>query len=182
MPLNILAICGSLRRDSSNKELLRAAALLLPAEAVVSFYEGLAGLPHFNPDLDETRLPAVVDWRARLSAAQGFLVSSPEYAHSPPGALKNALDWIVGSTDLEFAGKPLALLNASPASVYGHAALLEVFTVIGAHVVAPASVALPLRGRDLNANDIVTAPELAEPLRVGMRAFVQAVRDYVQSR
>ena len=180
--LQILAICGSLRRESSNKELLRAAAQFIAPDVRVTFFEGLAELPHFNPDLDETAQPAVVAWRAQLAAADGMLISSPEYAHSLPGALKNALDWVVGSTDLEFTGKAVALLNASPGSTYGQAALLEVLTVIGANVSAAASIALPLRGRDLTAAAIVAAPELAGPLRAAMLAFVDALRAAAAAR
>ena len=105
--LRILAISGSLRAVSSNTHLLRAAAQLAPAGVDVVLYDGLAGLPHFNPDVEENVLPGpVADLRAAVGAADGLLISSPEYAHGVPGALKNALDWIVSSGEL--VGKPTA--------------------------------------------------------------------------
>src|SRR5260370_34900796 len=77
------------------------------------FYEDLGSLPHFNPDLDTDSPPKTVkDFRAMLAAADGVLISSPEYAHGIPASLKNALDWIVSSGELN--AKPVALIMASP--------------------------------------------------------------------
>src|SRR5438105_3467377 len=114
--MRILTISGSLRSASSNTTLLRAAAALAPEGVEIILYDGLGDLPHFNPDLEEANLPSVMDFRARLRAADGVLISSPEYAHGVPGVMKNALDWVVGSG--EFVDKPVALLNASPRSTY----------------------------------------------------------------
>src|ERR1700682_2784588 len=109
----LLAISGSLRAASSNMALLQAACLLARPPLIVELYDGLALLPHFNPDLDtDAAAPPVSDLRARIRAADGLLISSPEYARGVPGSLKNALDWLVSAED--FAGKPVALFNASP--------------------------------------------------------------------
>src|SRR5437764_1175741 len=99
--VRILAISGSLRAVSSNTALLRAAAALAPEGVEVELYGGLGDLPHFNPDLDDPdhkdREPAAVtDLRARVRSADGLLIAAPEYAHGVPGAMKNALDWLVG--------------------------------------------------------------------------------------
>jgi chromate reductase, NAD(P)H dehydrogenase (quinone) len=75
--LRILAISGSLRAVSSNTALLQAAALLAPPGVEVSIYPGLGDLPHFNPDLEGSEPPAVVDFLARVRAARGMLISSP---------------------------------------------------------------------------------------------------------
>src|SRR5215510_1063207 len=113
--MQILAISGSLRADSSNAALLRAAAACAPDGMEFRFYDRqLGGLPHFNPDLDgegAVAPPAVAELRALLGAADGVLICTPEYAHGIPGALKNALDWIVSSGELE--RKPVALIVAS---------------------------------------------------------------------
>lgn len=112
----MLAVSGSLRRGGSNNAVLDAAALLAPAGVGVVRYAGLRALPAFDPDLDTgdpTRLPPeAAELRAEVGRAAAVLISSPEYAHGIPGALKNALDWLVGST--EFPGKPVGLLNTSP--------------------------------------------------------------------
>jgi chromate reductase, NAD(P)H dehydrogenase (quinone) len=122
----ILAICGSLRSTSSNMAILRAAARVAPPGMEVVLYEGLAALPHFSPDLDVEPLPEPVrDLRARVAAAAGLFISSPEYAHGMPGALKNALDWLVSA--LEALGKPVLLLSASPGgAAHAHAQFAEV--------------------------------------------------------
>jgi chromate reductase len=174
--VRILAISGSLRRASSNTALLRAAALLAPEGIEIAVYDGLGDLPHFNADLEETLPPAVRDFRAQLRAAEGVLISSPEYAHGMPGALKNALDWLVGGE--EFIGKPVALLNASPRATYAHAALVETLTVMSGHIVTEASITVPLLGKNLDEKGIVAHQEIASALRVAIVAFVRALEKY----
>src|SRR5262249_34365639 len=118
----VLAISGSLRTESSNTTLLRAAARLAPPGVDVVLYEGMGHLPHFNPDLDGEGAappPAVADLRARVGAADAVMICSPEYAHGVPGSMKNLLDWLVSTTGL--SGQPNALRNAPPRSRHAHA-------------------------------------------------------------
>ena len=166
--MNILAISGSLRARSSNAALLRAAASLVPEGMVVTFYEGLATLPHFNPDLDgDDPLPPVRDLRSLLAAADGLLVSSPEYAHGVPGSLKNALDWIVSSGEL--TDKPLALLTAAPGGgEFAHAALAETLGIMGARVLPEASLKTSAARKDAD-------PELARALAASLRTLAAAI-------
>ncbi len=81
---------------------------------ILSIFEGLDELPHFNPDLESKELPVVTRFREAIKAADGLILSSPEYAHGVPGSLKNALDWLVGGS--EMVGKPVALFDASTRS------------------------------------------------------------------
>jgi chromate reductase, NAD(P)H dehydrogenase (quinone) len=74
--------------------------------------------------------------------ADGLLISSPEYAHGVPGVLKNALDWLVSS--LEFPGKPVALINTSPRSVYVQASLAETLTTMSASLISDPSFVVPI--------------------------------------
>ena len=134
--IRILAISGSLRRASTNTALLRAAAMLAPEGMTITLYSGLAELPHFNPDLEGAEPPAVTDLRRQLRASDGLLIASPEYAHGVAGAMKNALDWLVGGE--EFVDKPVALLNASQRATHAQAALAETVTTMAARVVAEA--------------------------------------------
>lgn len=123
-PVNILAISGSLRSASSNTALLRAMQAMAPAEAGFFIYEGIGGLPHFNPELDKEGMTApasVQQFRERLKAAGAVVICTPEYAAGVPGVLKNALDWIVSSGEL--VGKPVAAISASPSYSGGHIAL-----------------------------------------------------------
>jgi NAD(P)H-dependent FMN reductase len=171
--MQIVAISGSLRATSSNAAVLRAAALLAPPGVEVLLYAGLGELPHFNPDNEDTPGPAVEAWRALLRAADGLLVSSPEYAHGVPGALKNALDWVVGSGELEH--KPLGLINASPRATHAHASLFETLRIMSARLVPAACIALQVSGRDLDAAGIVADPELAASLRAALHALIAAI-------
>ena len=105
-PIRVLAISGSLRSASANTAVLRAAVALAPDDVAIALYDGLAELPHFNPDLDgDVAPPSVADFRRQLAAADGILISSPEYAHGMPGVLKNALDWLVRSMLIRFVDK-----------------------------------------------------------------------------
>ena len=141
----------------------------------VMFFEGLGDLPHFNPDLEGSGddPPPVQDFCARLRAADGVLISSPEYAHGIPGVLKNALDWVVGSGEL--VGKPVALLGASPHSTHAQASLTEVLTTMAAVLIPEASVTLPLRGKGLDAAGIAADAEFSKTLRSALAAFALAV-------
>ena len=172
--MRILAVSGSLRASSSNTELLRAVAALAPQGFEVVLYDGLGGLPHFNPDLDgETVAQAVKDWRSRLLAADGVLFSVPEYAHGLPGVLKNALDWVVGSNEL--VAKPVTLFNASARGTYAQASLIETLTVMSARVMTAASVTLHVLGKPLTASQIAADPEMSAALRAGLDSFVAAI-------
>ncbi|HEV7668360.1 MAG TPA: NADPH-dependent FMN reductase [Thermoanaerobaculia bacterium] len=167
--VRLLAISGSLRAKSSNGSLLLAARALAPEGMEVVLYGGLGELPLFNPDLDEDPgPPAVVDLRERIRSADGVVISSPEYAHSVPGAMKNALDWLVGSGEL--VEKPVALWNASPTSTFAHAALLEILGVMSARLLPEASIAVPLR-RGMDESEIAADPEIAEPIRKALDEF-----------
>lgn len=114
--MNILILVGSLRSDSWTAKLTDALATLLPAGTTSQAYADLAGLPHYDQDLDTDRPPAtVVAFREALQAADAFVVATPEYNGSIPGVLKNAIDWASrprGAASI--AGKPVAVLSVSP--------------------------------------------------------------------
>jgi NAD(P)H-dependent FMN reductase len=170
--LKLLAISGSLRAVSSNTSLLRAAQMLAPAGVSVELYDGLGRLPHFNPDVEP--LPAAIaDLRARIKAADGLLISSPEYARGVAGAMKNLLDWMV--SDLDFSGKPVALFNASPRASHGLAALRLTLETMAARIVDEASITLPLLSSPLDAAGIARDAELARLIRGALAAFGEAV-------
>lgn len=143
--MRILALSGSLRAASTNTALLRAAARAAPAGMTVDLYDGLGRLPVFNPDDDVAPAPAAVaDFRRLLAAADAVLIACPEYAHGVPGGLKNALDWVVASGEL--AGKPVALLHASPRSAASRAALVEILVTMDMRLVDADLATIPLLG------------------------------------
>lgn len=174
--MRLLTISGSLRAVSSNTTLLDAVALVAPDDLHVTRYDGLAELPPFNPDLDvEPAHPAVARYRAALVAADAIVISSPEYAHGVPGALKNALDWVVGSGEL--IARPIAVLNPSPFSGFAYPQLVETLTVMSARVISEASITLRVSGRRLDARAIAADPELAGPLREALGVLARAATD-----
>ena len=100
--MKVLALCGSLQAESGNLALLRTAASLVPPGVDLVIFDGLRELPHFNPDLEASGVPeSVVQWRQALAASAAVLIASPEYGFSLPGVLKNAIDWVIGSGELE---------------------------------------------------------------------------------
>ena len=138
--MRILGISGSLRRDSHNTRLLRAAAGALPPEAELVIYDGLRELPPYDADLDtEPAEPAVARLREAITDADGVLIATPEFNGSIPGVLKNALDWasrpFPGSS---LSGKPVAVLGASTGlfgAAWAQAEVRKVLGVIGADVI-----------------------------------------------
>ena len=113
--MKILTISGSLQARSSNTALVRAAQRVAPKGIDLVVYDSLGDVPLLNPDLDGEgdAAPAPVrKLRTAFAAADGILLASPEYGHSVPGLLKNALDWLVASGEL--SGMRVGLISASP--------------------------------------------------------------------
>ena len=137
--MRILGLSGSLRRDSHNSSLLRAAAKALPPGVELELFDGLAELPHYDADLDVDPAPVSVDrLRDAIADADGVLIATPEYNGSIPGALKNALDWASRPfPDNALRGKPAAVVGASTGmfgAVWAQAEVRKVLKTIGADV------------------------------------------------
>lgn len=174
----ILAISGSLRNTSTNTVLLHAAALIAPQGVEVTVYEGIGDLPLFNPDIEgedyDRPAPATVqDFRARLQAADGVMIASPEYAHGVSGVVKNALDWLVGSG--EFVDKPIVVFNASPRATIALEALKETVRIMGGIINEEASITLPILGSNLDAQGIAANPEISSALRTAITVFANGI-------
>jgi len=154
----------------------RAVAAMAPDTMEFTIYDGLAALPHFNPDLDGDDAPApVAHLRGLLQATDGVLICTPEYAFGVPGALKNALDWTVSSG--EFAGKPVAAISASPGYMGGdkaHASLLLTLTAEAARIVDGGTLVIPAVRRKLAADGDVSDPTTARALRSVLAALARA--------
>jgi chromate reductase, NAD(P)H dehydrogenase (quinone) len=171
--MQILAISGSLRTKSSNSAVLQAASILAPEQIEIIMYSGLANLPHFNPDLDCEPLPnEVIFLRQQIKSSDAIMICSPEYAHGVPGSLKNALDWLVSST--EFPGKLVALINTNPRATIGLNSLTEILITMSAQIVEPANL-INLAGRGLNAEEIVADEELSKSLSKAIALVVAAI-------
>ncbi len=172
--LQILAISGSLRAKSSNTAVLQAAKILALTTSEILLYSGLANLPHFNPDLDcEPLTDEVISLRQQIKSSDGIIISSPEYAHGVPGSFKNALDWLVSST--EFPGKPIALINTNPRATIALNSLTEILITMSAQIIEPANLTLNLAGRGLDAQGIVADAELSMSINKAIALFTAAI-------
>ena len=137
--MKVLAISGSLRRDSHNRKLLLAAGGLLPEDAELVLYEDLKSVPPYDEDDDVHPAPAAVaQLRAAIAEADAVLFATPEYNSSIPGALKNALDWVsrpIATNPMR--NKPVAVLGSSTGmfgAVWAQAELRKVLAAMGARV------------------------------------------------
>ncbi len=152
----LLLLSGSLRAASTNEAVIRtAAAAQGPARGVV--FEGLAALPHFNPDDDRDPLPGpVAELRAAIARADAILICTPEYAGTLPGSFKNLLDWTVGGDEIN--DKPTAWINAAAPGRGGgaDATLRTVLGYTGAAIIEAACLKLAFDRSAVDAAGLIT--------------------------
>jgi chromate reductase, NAD(P)H dehydrogenase (quinone) len=175
--IRLLAISGSLRRASTNTAALEALARLAPDGVKLLLYRDLAKLPPFNPDddlEDEPRPEPVETLRALVAGSDALVIAAPEYAHGLPGALKNALDWLVASET--FAGKPTALINTSPRAFHAQASLREILSTMAARLIPEAFASISLTGKAITADDILADTVYARRLAESLEALIAATR------
>lgn len=180
--MRVLGISGSLRRDSHNTSLLRHAGELFEAEgAELEIYDGLRDIPAYDADEDTEQAPeAVARLRAAVAAADAVFFATPEYNHSIPGALKNAIDWLsrpLATNPLR--NKPVAVVGASTGmfgAVWAQAELRKVLGATGARVVegeVPVGHADTRFDEHRRLND----EQIEEQLREVVQALVRAVHE-----
>ena len=112
--MKILGIAGSLRHESYNRGLLRAAQQLVPQGVTIETFDELDQIPLFNQDNEQNPHPKVVELKQRIRNADAILIATPEYNYSVPGVLKNAIDAAsrpYGNS--AWNGKPVAIMGAS---------------------------------------------------------------------
>lgn len=157
--MKVLGICGSLQAGSANLALLRRAAELAPPGVRLAIFDGIRDLPHFNPDLEGQGVPvAVASLRRAFSSSDALLIASPEYGHSLPGALKNAIDWVIGSGELET--KLIAVTASAPGPERGVLGLKALCVTLGA-----------VRARIVGGDPIIRGPSFDEELRTLLEAL-----------
>ena len=175
--MRILGLSGSLRRDSHNSRLLRATEALLPDGAELVVFDRLGELPPFNEDDELTPPAAVVAFKDAIAAADGLLIATPEYNHSIPGVLKNALDWASrprSQTPLQ--GKPAAVIGASTSlfgAVWAQAETRKVLGATGARVI-DRELPVPQADETLGADGLPLDPEARELLQATLDELVEA--------
>ena len=178
----ILALSGALRRDSFNTRLLHAAKELAP-QGVEIEVRTLHGIPLYDGDVEALGLPdAVKELGAAITAADALLISTPEYNHSIPGVLKNALDWVSrppGSGARIFGGKPTAIMGATPGgagTMRAQDALLHVLRAFGSDVWFGPWMTVSHAHQQFDAEGRLTDAATSELLTKFVAGFAQFVR------
>jgi chromate reductase len=129
--VRVLGFAGSLRQASFNRALLRAARDAAPEGMALEIFD-LAVVPLYDGDVEAAGdPPGVADFKAKIHAADGVLMVSPEYNHGVPGVMKNAVDWASRPPQAAaLAGKPVGIIGASPGitgSARGQSQLRQAF-------------------------------------------------------
>jgi chromate reductase len=183
--MRILGISGSLRRGSHNRKLLRAASALLPPGAELVEWDGLAGLPAFDEDLENTPPAPVKAFFEAIENADALLIATPEYNASLPGALKNAIDWASRPfPENVLRYKPTAVVGASTGlfgAVWAQAEVRKVMKASGAHVLEDE---LPVGMADyafVDGEDTLSDPELIARLKDLLGDLVREVSSPVEA-
>ncbi|MGW2377500.1 MULTISPECIES: NADPH-dependent FMN reductase [Kitasatospora] len=178
--MKFVAIVGSLREGSLNRKVALTAAELCGPDTEMTVFEGLAGLPYFEHDVEVVAPPAsVLAFRAELASADAVLITSPEYAAGMSGVLKNGLEWIVGGGEL--VDKPVAVVTASPATTGGARArewTIETLRMMGADVL-PESMSIPVAGAKMKGDRVVDEATL-DQLREVLAAMARSAAEKAQ--
>ena len=165
--MRILGIAGSVRRGSHNRRLIRAAGGTLPSGIELVEWDGLAGLPIFDEDMENDPPAAVQDLLDAIAAADALLIATPEYNASVPGGLKNALDWASRPfQDNVLKDKPSAVIGASTGlfgAVWAQAEVRKALKASGAHALE-SELPVGLADSAFNPDDTLADPELGTRL------------------
>ena len=170
----LLCLAGSLRRDSWNRRLLTAAVRMAPRGLELSLFEELAAVPIFNEDTEQVEAAGVHQLRSAVAMADGLLVATPEYNHSFPGVLKNAIDWLSRGSPSVLVDKPVAIIGAT-AGRWGtrlaQAALRQVFAATEARVMPAPMLFVPHASECFDVDGQLSDPKLAKALSGVIDAF-----------
>lgn len=177
--ISILGFAGSLRKGSYNRALLRAAAELMPKDVKFEIFD-LEGIPPFNQDLEAKVPEKVVEFKAKIRAADAILVATPEYNYSIPGVLKNAIDWASRPYgDNSFEGKPVAIMSASTGMLGGARAqyhLRQVFVFLNMHPVNRPEVFVTFAPQKIDESGRVTD----EATKKFMKELLEGLMDWTK--
>ena len=178
----ILGITGSLRRGSYNTSLLRAAKALAP-EGTTLDIASLHGIPLYDGDLEaESGIPeAVRALKARVAAADGLLLATPEYNGSIPGVFKNAIDWLSRpGADIArvFGGRPVAIMGATPGpggTILAQAAWLPILRALGTRPWFGGRMMVSSAGKVFDAEGALTDEKVKGQLQGFMKGFAELI-------
>lgn len=177
--IKILAIAGSLRKESYNRGLIRVAKEVAPSTCTLEVFD-LDGIPPYNQD-EETTLPkSVAQLKAKVREADAILISTPEYNYSIPGVLKNALDW--GSRpygDNAWDNKPVAIMGAS-AGMQGTSRaqyhLRQVFVYLNMHALNKPEIMVGTAQDRFDAQGKLTDPKTRQKIGELLAALIECTK------
>jgi chromate reductase len=181
--ITLVGLSGSLRRDSLNTRLLRAAATQVPAGSSLTI-ESIAAIPLYNFDNESAHgIPEpVVTLKEMIAAADGLLIATPEYNHSIPGVLKNAIDWLSrppADVPRVFGNLPVAIMGATPGAFgtqLAQNAWLPVIRTLGARLWSGGRILAPRASQLFDEAGQLTDEAMAKRLASFMADFVTDIR------
>jgi chromate reductase, NAD(P)H dehydrogenase (quinone) len=179
--LNFVVMVGSLREGSFNAAIARALPSLAPEGVKITPLPSVGEFPLYNHDVQQKAFPSIVTRTAEaIAEADGIIVVTPEYNHSVPGVLKNAIDWLSRLPQQPFAGKPIALESASQGlwgGLRAQLALRQMFVYLDGRILNKPEVIIP----QVNTKVDHSTGELTDPATRGfiadqLKAFAAFVR------
>ncbi len=177
--VKILGFAGSLRKDSYNRSLLRAALELMPKDAELEIFD-LDGIPPFNQDLENQPSEKVKEFKAKIRAADAVLIATPEYNYSIPGVLKNAIDCASRPYgDNAFEHKPVAIMGASigmAGSARAQYHLRQCFVFLTCFALNQPEVMVPFAQEKIDKDGKVTDQKTRERIRELLESLVAWTR------
>lgn len=178
--IHLLGIPGSLRANSTNRGLLRAASELLPEGVTLEIFE-IADIPLFNPDdlHADGEPPAVRRFKSRITNADALLIATPEYNHSIPGVLKNAIDWASRPYRASpLNGKPLGIIGAAGGAGSRNAQehLRQIAAGLDMNVLEEPQIAVPRAWEKFDKSGRLTDPRVHAQIEEYMAALADFVR------
>jgi chromate reductase len=178
--LEIVSICGSLRKGSFNAAVRRALPALAPAGLKITPLGGIGDMPLYNADVQAQGFPDSVTRMAEaIRKADGVIIVSPEYNYSMPGVLKNAIDWLSRLPEQPFAHKPIAIQSAS-ASLFGGARmqyhLRQTLVFVEALVLNKPEVMIGQAPNKMDADPKLTDTATRDIIKAQLAAFEKFIR------
>lgn len=183
MTTTLIALSGSLRRDSYNTRLLNAAQSLCPDDTTLDI-RSIDSIPLYNYDVEAAQgIPdAVAALKEAIAAADGLLIASPEYNNSLPGVLKNTIDWLSRPADdipRIFGSRPVAIIGATPGgfgTIMAQNAWLPVMRTLGTRLWTGGRLLVPRAAQLFDDAGHVTDEATRQRLTAFLAGFVEFVR------